>query len=390
MSDGSLLTVVSPSFAPQVSGSTILLANLLSGYTNAVNVLTGYPKGRKTDSAFLPPCPSRYLPVSRPLARLYSFMRRQCPAGLCRLIREPIKKSLRQLHTSVVLGTLPDDIYLVAGFLAARSLRLPFYAHMHDLWAENMEVNTPSGRFAEKWEPIVLKEATRVLCMTEAMQEHYERKYRIKTDLLPHCVPERDYGEAPTEMRAPRMARPTVLFVGTVYPKMNLDALKILASASELLPPEYELLFCTRADRATLSGLGVCSSRLRVQYVSRTEVQRLQSEAHVLVAPLSHKDCSIDEVRTVFSTKLLEYLIAGRPIVVFAPEGSYHAQSARTKGWGYVVSEDSPAALAAALVKVATDEALAARIVRSALKEAHSRSARHHAERLRGWVLADA
>jgi hypothetical protein len=75
----------------------------------------------------------------------------------------------------------------------------------------------------------------------------------------------------------------------------------------------------------------------------------LQSEAHVLVAPLSHKNCSIDEVRTVFSTKLLEYLIAGRPIVVFAPEDSYHAESARRGGWGgYVVSEDSPAALASA------------------------------------------
>ena len=39
-----------------------------------------------------------------------------------------------------------------------------------------------------------------------------------------------------------------------------------------------------------------------------------------------------DEVRTVFSTKLLEYLIAGRPIVVFAPHDSYHATSAQKEG----------------------------------------------------------
>ena len=170
---------------------------------------------------------------------------------------------------------------------------------------------------------------------------------------------------------------------------MNLDALQVLASASELLPPEYELLYCTSADIATLQRYGIRSSRLRVTYVSRAEVQRLQSEAHVLVAPLSHKNCSIDEVRTVFSTKLLEYFVSGRPIVVFAPADSYHATSARKHGWGYVVTEDTPTALAAAIVKVTTDGSLAAGLVSGALQEARSRSARHHAERLHEWVLTD-
>jgi glycosyltransferase involved in cell wall biosynthesis len=95
------------------------------------------------------------------------------------------------------------------------------------------------------------------------------------------------------------------------------------------------------------------------------------------------------EVQTVFSTKLLEYLIAGRPIVVFAPEGSYHATFARANGWGYVVTEDSPAALAAAIERVIADKNLATGLVLAALQEARSRNAKHHAKRLREWVLAD-
>jgi glycosyltransferase involved in cell wall biosynthesis len=74
---------------------------------------------------------------------------------------------------------------------------------------------------------------------------------------------------------------------------------------------------------------------------------------------------------------------------VFAPEGSYHADSARKNGWGYVVTEDSPAALAAAIERVITDENLAAGLVRGALQEARSRNATRHAERLRECVLAD-
>ena len=74
---------------------------------------------------------------------------------------------------------------------------------------------------------------------------------------------------------------------------------------------------------------------------------------------------------------------------MFAPEGSYHAESATKNGWGYVVSEDSPAALAATIVKVVTDRNLARGLVQAALQEAQSRTAKRHAARLHDWVLAD-
>jgi glycosyltransferase involved in cell wall biosynthesis len=140
---------------------------------------------------------------------------------------------------------------------------------------------------------------------------------------------------------------------------------------------------------ALLQQRGIRSSRLRAQYVSREEVQRLQREAHVLVAPLSHKHGSQHEVQTVFSTKLLEYLIAGRPILVFAPPGSYHAEAAQQRGWAYVVTEDTPEALAAGIMRVVTNESLAAAVVRGAHREAEARRARYHASRLHEWVLAD-
>ena len=193
---------------------------------------------------------------------------------------------------------------------------------------------TAAACFAETWEPVIFKESTRILCMTEAMQEHYEKKYGVRTELLPHSILEQDCLAAPLQIRAPLMPKPTILFVGGVSAEMNLDALKVLASASEFLPQEYELLYCTSLDLATLNRLGIQSGRLQAKYVSRQEVQRLQSEAHVLIAPLSHKNCSIHEVRTVFSTKLLEYLVSGRPIIVFAPKDSYHAESAKKKRLG--------------------------------------------------------
>jgi glycosyltransferase involved in cell wall biosynthesis len=390
INSGPVLTVVSSSFPPRASGSAILLANLLSNYTGKVSAIAGHNRYVKPDPDFLPPCQTRYLGLPRRFPRLYDALNWRVPFIVWRSLKIPIWKTLEQLRTDIVLAAYPRDDFLVAAFHATRRLNLPFYAHMHDLWMENMPPGSAASRFAEKWEPVILKGSTRILCMTPSMQKHYERKYGIETDFLPHTIPEQDFLRAPTTMRPPRLAKPTVLFVGAVTPSMNLDALKVLAFASELLPSEYQLIFCTSFNLPLLESLGVRSSRLQVQYVSRAEVQRLQSAAHVLVAPLSHKNCSLDEVRTVFSTKLLEYLLSGRPIVVFAPEGSHQAESAKKNNWGYVVTEDSPAALAAAIEKVVRDETLATRLVHGALEEARSRSATRHAGRLREWVLSDA
>ena len=113
------------------------------------------------------------------------------------------------------------------------------------------------------------------------------------------------------------------------------------------------------------------------------------SACHVLIAPLSHKNGSADEVRTVFSTKLLEYLLAGRPILVFAPRDSFHAISARERGWGLVVDEDDPQALANGIVKLLTDQPLCERLVAGALAEAKRRDACEVGRQLHNWVLED-
>ncbi len=388
-----LLTIVTASWPPQVSGSAILLSNLLSGYSGKVNVLFGYDEFAKSDPGFQPPCSTVHLSTGsliRIYPRLFSKVRRTFPEIATHILQGSIYRALKRLGSDVVMATFPYDIYLVATYLAARRLAIPLYVHMHDLWMENQPEGTAETRFAEQWEPIILKRATRVLCMTEAMQEHYQKKYNLPTALLPHSISEKDFLAAPPRLCAPQ-PRPTVLFVGAVSDAMNLDALRVVAAASELLPKEYELLFCTHSDVATLKQhFGIVSSRLRTQYVSRAEAQRFQAQAHVLIAPLSHNNCAVDEVRTVFSTKLLEYLVSGRPIVVFAPPDSYHAESAQKNGWGHVVTKNSPEALAEAIVKVATDQSLATELVAGALQEAQRRRAEVHAKRLKEWVMMDA
>jgi len=321
--------------------------------------------------------------------RLYGRLRRNFPSIMTFGIQGSIRRKLVELGTTAVLGVFPQDDCLVATFLAARHLNLPFYAYMQDLWLENEIPDSARRRFAEKWEPVILKNATRVICMTEAAQRHYERIYQIKTSLLPHSIPENEYADAPHSLCQPKMPNPTGVFMGGINPKFNLDALRVLARASELLPEKYQLVFATPAELSNLQRQGIHSSRLLVSYVPRKNVKKFLSEAHVLIVPLSHKNCSIDEVNTLFSTKLLDYMLSGRPIIVFAPKGSYLADSAIKNGWAHVVTEDSPEAFAEGIVKVIEDERLAENLVQAALFEAYSRRASTYADQLFHWVGSD-
>jgi glycosyltransferase involved in cell wall biosynthesis len=116
------------------------------------------------------------------------------------------------------------------------------------------------------------------------------------------------------------------------------------------------------------------------------ESRRLLREADVLFLPLSFKNCSADEVRTVFSTKTLDYLTSGVPILVYSPPDSYHSRSALEAGWGHVVQQEDTALLAGELQQLANDKTLRERTVGQALEEARRRRPRPWAESLESEV----
>ena len=383
--------VVSQTFPPLVGGTANLLANLLHSYPGDVVAVAGYSHYRAEDPTFATPCRTVYL--RPPRVRLLELMYDRLLALACqrKFIYYFIKLQVRRFQPDVIMSASPGVGFFVSAFRVAQDLGIPFYAHMHDLWQENYKPGDFLKRreLADRWERSVLTRARRVLCMTVAQQDFYSRKYGICTDMLPHTIPPEELAAAPRQIHDPARTRRTVLFVGALSREMNADALRVVARAADLLPANSDLLFCTNATLNDLSREGIRCERLRVLWTSREEVRKLERASEVLIAPLSHKNCSADEVRTVFSTKLLEYLISGRPIVVFAPSDCFHARSARDGNWGYVVDRDDPEALADGIIKVMEDRELAASLVAGALEEGRRRDARVHATRLHEWVTCD-
>ena len=354
--------VVDTFFAPLVGGSEVLLANLLSCYPGEVFAAVQQHNLSNEDPGFQPPCPVQrmWVPWERVSNRLFSRFRYK-PVSMW-AYRRFLRRQVRRHKPTVMMAAVTSWSMFVPAFQVAQEAGIPFYAHMHDLWQENWPAESEPYRLASQWEEVILTQSRRVLCMTSVQAEHYHVKYGIQCQLLPHTVPPAALAAAPGGITAPTLPQPTVLVVSGLNYAMNEDAMRALAKAAELLPEGVQVLALSRSGQAAWAAAGAASPRLAIRAASREEVAKLVSACHILVAPLSHKNCSLEEVRTVFSTKLLEYFVSGRPILVFAPADSFHARSAREGQWGLVVERDEPRAIAEGIRKLLADDALYAPI----------------------------
>lgn len=379
------LLIVSHAFAPYISGTSVLLSNLLKEYPGNCMAVAGYSIYTNKDKYFEPPCPTAYLVP--PENKFFQLGYAKFINNNRWFVRSFIRKQVNKFHPDVIMGVFPHSTFFIAAYEVAQEKGIPFYAHMHDLWQENYPDGYYAKTLADKYEASILKNADKVFCMTETQAEHYANKYGIEPLILPHTISPSDlenleYHKAGTENK--------ILFAGALSDVMNADALGVFSQSKKYLQTQTSYQLFTNANAEQLTSFGVDMSSIQIKWVSRKELQQELYTATVLFAPLSHKNCSALEVKTVFSTKLLEYLVAGRPILIFAPRDSFHATSARKKKWAYVVDQDNPKTLAAAIDCLVNDEDLCQQIVHGAFAEARERNASYFANWLHELVRRQA
>lgn len=366
------ILIVSQAFPPEVSGSATLLTNILSSFKGDCTVITGFSRYTKRDENLKAPCETIY--IKPPKIKFFELTYAKVINNFRFIVRNRIRKQVKKNRPDVIMGVFPHSTFFIAAFEVAREMNIPFFAHMHDLWQENYPDGYYAKVLADKYEKEILSKATRVLCMTSNQQDHYKKKYNIDSDIIAHSIPSEVLENVKKEASKLSLAKKTFLFAGAVSPVMNEDALAFISRSFKKLDIDYEMLICSNASMESLQEKGFDTEKIALKWVSKQELETLLSSADILLAPLSFKNCSDDEVRTVFSTKLLEYLIAGKPILVFGPADCFHVMSAKEGNWAYVVDQEDETVLAEKVRYILENKEESARIVKNAFIEAEKRN----------------
>ncbi len=376
--------IISQNFPPELTASTVLVNNIFKYYKGNMHAIGGFVYGRM-ESNYPPPCPTDYLipPANQLFKRVYYKLMPRL-----RFINKWLMYLIvKREKPSVIFGNYPEPEFFISSFELAQKLHIPFYAYFHDLWRENMHRRFDVKQ-AKRWEQIIIENSARVICCSEFQQAYFKSKYGITTDLLLHSIPDHEIQNL-AYIATPDRKEKIIVFVGSISDAMNTDALVTLSHAIQLLPDEYVLHWYPIQDipLTLLEKKGFDTRKIKIIVAPTADMKEAITKADILFAPLSFKNCSTNEVKTVFSNKILSYLTAGRPILVFSPPDSYHSTYAKKDGWGYVVADDDKSKLAQAIQILCQDIPLQQQIVSDAMKEASKRCSSNQAAKLYQWVI---
>ena len=385
MSRNPKLLMISQHFPPELSASTVLVNNILKYYTGDLAAIAGFAYNRYV-KGFIPPCETFYLKpfnnyfVKRIYYKLAPRLRFWNRAQMYRITKK--------IKPDIIFGNYPEIEFFVSSFEVAKKLNIPFYAYFHDLWAENME-RSFDKKMAKKWEQKIVMESKRLICCTESQQEYYKLKYGRDSDLISHSIPDEEIFENYVLNR--KYNEGEIAFVGSLSKPMNLDILKTISKTLLQFPPEFKLCWypILPIDKNYLESIGFDLSRIDIQVIDTETMKERIKHSEFLLAPLSFRNGSKHEIETVFSNKLLIYLVSQRPILVVGPSYSNHAKCASKNGWGYVIDDDNADFLKKKIIELRGNIGTQEDLVRQAMHEARRRRSSDGASKLYKMVKTD-
>ena len=380
----SKVLLVSSSFPPYVTPSAVLVKNIFDKYQGEIKAVAS-SNFTKIDSNFIAPCETIY--IKHPTGRLAESISRRYHHQFLFYYYYKILEVAKEFRPNIIFANYPRDVMLVAAYKVSRKLGIPLYVYMHDLWYENVSPFKGVVKFAKKWNSLIINNAERVICCTENAQSHYKEKYNIETNLLYHAIPDEDIKEN-SLTNASDKSIITIAYAGSISASMNLDAFMTIKKALNLLSDSFRLIIypITKID---LNALGLNDKKITQEIVNRDELKIKLHQADIVFAPLSFNSLTPREIMTVFSNKLLSYLVCNTPILVFGPKNCYHNICATKGGWGLVVYENSPKKLARAINQIAGKNFDKNTMVKNAFLEADKRRASKAAKKIKFWVEKD-
>jgi len=268
-----------------------------------------------------------------------------------------IEALLRKERCTDVLACTGDLIDPPASFLAASRVGIDFSLYIFDdylyQWAFPFERN-----FARFWERIFIRKARHIIVPNEFVQKEYTRRYGVKTSLIHNPCESCGFDERPTHPWPARDGAISIVYTGAIY-SAHYDAFRNLLTAIDRLEqPGVRLHLFTASPRDLLEKVGIVGPIVYEGHVPNERVREVQATADILFLPLAFESNIPEVIRTSAPGKIGEYLAAGRPVLVHAPEDSFVSWYFRHHRCGLVVDRPDPQLLADAIYTICTDESL--------------------------------
>jgi len=285
-------------------------------------------------------------------------------AGISSVWRQASTRSMVKKVIRVAQTFHPEAVLTVAhgwswhtAALVAKKLKLPLHLIVHDHPPLSCDLPKALQFWTERRFQKIYQLATSRLGISPWMENYYRGKYGVAGSYL---FPTRA-ADAPVyvEPPKPRAGKPfTVGFAGTIT---DGYAKALRTAANVLQPLGGQILIYSGVNEKWIArlGLGLPNISIRPVVPYRQLLEELRTKADLLFLPLSFSPADHIRMITSFQSKLADYTITGLPILIYGPEYASAVRWARqNQGVAEVVDTENAEALATALLRLRSDDAL--------------------------------
>lgn len=272
-----------------------------------------------------------------------------------------------------IIEQKPDIIHandlnaLIPAYLAKRKLKCRLIFDSHEVWVENFfqKKQNAYAKMLEIVERFLVKRIDLMVCVSHAAASYFKEKYNITMPMVvTNCALQSDRAAAKDRAKTEGFE---VINHGQFYEGRGYD---IMAKACELIKDYPEIHLAIRGfgklEESLRNTVSQCSNPEQFIFYPKVAVQEL-----IPLAARSHVGVAITEpiclnFKLSVSNKLFEYAAAGLPVILSnIPEHRYLNEK---YDFGLVLKEDTPQALADAVITLYQDKALYDRLARNAVR----------------------
>jgi Glycosyltransferase Family 4 len=272
----------------------------------------------------------------------------------------------RRENCTAILANFPSEHLLFAAFLAAKLLRIPLFAYLHNTYRENRR--GVAYLFAGWLQKRVFRRAKLVFVMSDGMREVLKKAYpNIQFETLVHTFAE----SAPQfEPLRPLTEGPIrVGLLGTINDS-NLDATGRICDFVKR-SSDLQLSIYTGYAPWLLEKKGFLGPKIVHEQPTDDELMAKLRSNDILALPHGFSGGLSDvEYATIFPTRMIPYLLAGRPIVAHCPPGTFLHRWLLEHDCAEIVDRPDTDMLAAAFERLRIEPARSERLVRNAMRAA--------------------
>jgi len=277
------------------------------------------------------------------------------------------RQVIRDKQIDLIVGFSDYGPTMLSVYWLHRLTHLPFRLFMFDIYKGN-DFFFPGNLIAPWLEPKLMRQAEMIIVNNEGTRQFYIKRYGDWIVDKIQMVYNSSDPSAYLALQSPYHPAPpyTILFTGSIYWPQIRSLQNLIKAVNQLDDLDIRVKLYAPHSPDYIASYGLSGPRIDISVASPAEMAQIQSRADILFLPLSWGTKSPGIIGTATPGKLTDYLVAGRPILVHAPEWSHLSQYARENNFALVIDQEDTEQLKNGIRKLLTDAPYANQLIENA------------------------